>query len=140
MSKIGKLLRSETKLSDIWSYIQGNVRYKLYYSKYFSWMIRKLIRKQIYFRIKAMNRQCYNQGSCVLCGCETTKLQMADKGCLGACYPPIMNKDQWKRFISGKKVVDKKERMWTYEEDGTTGKKSVHLYAIDGTLINIANV
>lgn len=79
---------------DTWYYIQGNIRYKLWYSKY-SWLIRKHIREQIDMRIKSMNRECYNSGSCINCGCKTTHLQMCNKSCKGDCYPKMMNKKQW---------------------------------------------
>ncbi len=79
---------------DAWYYIQGNIRYKLWYSKY-SWLIRKHIREQIDMRIKSMNRECYNSGSCIKCGCKTTHLQMCNKACEGNCYPGMMNKKDW---------------------------------------------
>lgn len=81
--------------NDIISYIQGNLRYKAYYSKNFKWLIRDHIREQIDFRIKVMDKECYDNGSCKLCGCSTTALQMADKACDKPCYPPMMCKTKW---------------------------------------------
>lgn len=45
-----------------------------------------------------MNRECYNRGSCIKCGCEVPALQMANKACDNNCYPPMMNKSQWDQF------------------------------------------
>lgn len=84
------------KLIDIWYYIQGTVRYKLYYSKYFSWLIPVYIHEQIDFRINSMDRKCYMQGSCIICGCKTTALQMSNKMCGKPCYPKMVNRSKWK--------------------------------------------
>ena len=87
-------------MKKILSWFQGWSRYFLYYSKEIikielSWLIRKHIREQIQIRINSMNRECYNSGSCVECGCATTALQMANKACEGNCYPSIMNDHDW---------------------------------------------
>lgn len=39
----------------------------------------------------------YN-GSCKICGCDTTALQMADKACPKPCYPPMMNRENWMMY------------------------------------------
>ena len=96
-----EILTGKRKLSDIWHYLLGNYRYKLYYSR-FKFLIRKHIQEQIAFRIQVMNKECYNQGSCVICGCTTTALQMCNKSCDKPCYPEMMNKkewEQWKRYL-----------------------------------------
>lgn len=106
-AKIKKILTGERPLIDVWYYIQGNVRYHLYYGgelsrKYalIAWLrkhlIRQHIKEQIDFRIKVMRPKCYNEGSCEICGCETTKLQMADKACEGHCYPHMFPRYKWK--------------------------------------------
>jgi len=89
--------RSRVSIGNIWYYIQGNIRYRLYYSK-FSWMISDYIREQIIFRINSMNRQCYERGSCVVCGCTTTQLQMSNKACDGNCYPKMFSKGEWDKL------------------------------------------
>lgn len=95
--KILMIWRREKPLIDVWYYIQGNIRFRLYYGKKFlQKLIRRHIREQIDFRIKVMNPTCFNQGSCIKCGCETTELQMADKACEGHCYPHMMSKSVWK--------------------------------------------
>lgn len=87
-------------LKNILAYNQGTIRYKLYYSKRFRRLIRKHIREQIEFRIEVMDRSCYENGSCKLCGCKTTALQMANKACDKPCYPPMMDKGCWKDFLN----------------------------------------
>lgn len=96
-AKVLLILKGKKPLSDVWFYVQGNIRYKLYYSKY-KWLLRKHIREQIEFRIQRMKPECYENGSCVVCGCETTMLQMADKSCDGKCYPAMFKAGTWKHF------------------------------------------
>lgn len=101
MIKLKNLLRKIKKiknLSQVLSYFEGVLRYKIYYSKY-KWLIRSHIHEQIRFRLKVMNQECYSKGSCVVCGCEVPELQMCTKTCDGNCYPPLMNKDKWNRFF-----------------------------------------
>lgn len=86
---------SQITVRNIWAYIQGNLRYKLYYSNTWGWLMRKHIREQIDWRIHIMDRECYKTGSCKLCGCHTTQLQMANKRCDKPCYPTIMSKGTW---------------------------------------------
>jgi hypothetical protein len=94
-------------IKNIIAYIQGNIRYKLWYSKY-KFLIPLHIREQIEMRIASMNVECYNQGSCVKCGCQTTHLQMANKACNGNCYPKMLSKNKWS-FIkkNNTMVIDK---------------------------------
>lgn len=76
---------------DVWYYVQGNIRYILWYSN-FKFLIRKHIRLQIAIRIKSMNRECHISGACIKCGCKTTHLQMCNKACDGDCYPKMLSK------------------------------------------------
>ena len=85
-------------LKNIISYFQGNIRYNLYYSRYFKWMIRKHIQEQYIFRISTMNQECFNSGSCVVCGCSTPHLQFSNRPCEGDCYPKMMNKKNWEKM------------------------------------------
>lgn len=89
--------KGNVKLIDVWYYIQGNVRYKIFYSK-FRWLIRQHIREQINFRIAVMRKECYDNGECVACGCATTALQMCNKACDEYCYFSMLNKHEWKYF------------------------------------------
>lgn len=115
-------MKAKINLNNIIAYIQGNLRYKLWYwkSNYnYSYpliryiyllplhkIIRKHIREQIEFRLKWMKPECYNQGECVICGCATTALQMASKACDAPCYPEMMDKTHWKKFKQGEIIID----------------------------------
>ena len=78
----------------MYAYIQGNIRYELFYSK-FKWLLPKHIEEQIMYRINSMDIDCYNEGSCKMCGCKTTALQMANKACDKPCYPFMLSKKSW---------------------------------------------
>lgn len=82
-------------LPNIYHYILGHYRYKLYYSRFFKWLIRRHIREQIGYRLRSMDKQCYQQGTCKLCGCQTTQLQMANKACDKPCYPIMLDSFDW---------------------------------------------
>ena len=86
-------------MKNIWAYIQGNIRYRLYYS-YLNFLIPLHIREQINYRIKSMDRECYHNGSCKMCGCRTTHLQMANKACNKPCYPGMVSRRTWKFWKS----------------------------------------
>jgi hypothetical protein len=45
-----------------------------------------------------MDKECYENGSCKMCGCNTTALQMANKACPKPCYPKMISKKEWKEF------------------------------------------
>lgn len=109
------------KISDIFAYIQGNIRYKFYYGK-LNFLLYKHIKQQISFRILVMDKECYNNGSCKICGCKTTALQMADKTCDKPCYPKMMSKKEWKSFIKNKSLMD-----WRYEINPDTSKSFINL-------------
>ncbi len=85
---------NQITIKNIFYYIQGNIRYRLYYSKY-KHLISEHILEQIDARIKSMRRTCYNNGSCDECGCATTALQMCNKACEGNCYPAMLSKYKW---------------------------------------------
>lgn len=89
------------KINDVLMYNQGWIRYRLFYSKELykinlKFLIRKYIREQIDMRIRMMNQECYEGGSCIKCGCTTPPLQMCNKICDGNCYPRLFNKKEWK--------------------------------------------
>ena len=112
---IKKIIKKESKPIDIWHYFLGNYRYKLYYSVFSRSKLRNLLYKllrnhisqQIEYRIEWMDRECYDSGSCKICGCETTALQMCNKPCDKPCYPAMMNKYQWKEYQKGSAFKDK---------------------------------
>lgn len=95
---IMKLIKGEEPPISVWHYLVGNYRYMLYYSANWKWLIRPHIREQIDYRISVMNKECYNRGSCIHCGCMTTHLQMSSKQCKGKEYPVMMSKTKWKNY------------------------------------------
>lgn len=108
--------------TNIMAYIQGNIRYKLYYSR-FKFLIRIHIREQIDFRIRFMDKECYENGMCKLCGCSTTALQMANKQCDKPCYPPIVNANDWLFFKRGYAYIRKNLSAWLYTPPLVNGIK-----------------
>jgi hypothetical protein len=117
-----KVVKGKRDAKDMWHYIVGNYRYKIYYggnlSRKYSIiasirkrMIRVHIKEQIACRIEWMDRECYEGGSCKLCGCETTALQMCNKACDKPCYPKMMNKEEWRKFNRGSVFKDG-EKVW----------------------------
>ena len=108
-------MKQEIKLKDIIAYFQGKLRYKLYYSK-FAFLIRPHIKEQIDARINSMDKSCYDNGECVLCGCQTTALQMADKACDKPCYPSMLSKQDWKMVKKGIPFYDFKTKIsWVFK-------------------------
>ena len=115
------------KLKDVWYYIQGNVRYQLYYWKFHFYyrkdifkylyllslhkLIPRYIREQIEKRINSMNPECYKSGSCIKCGCITTQLQMANKSCEGNCYPKMQNRKNW-NLLKRNRIIISEKRAW----------------------------
>ena len=102
--------KAKPTLKNIIAYIQGNLRYKLFYSN-FAFLIRPHIREQIQVRINSMDQECYNAGECKICGCQTTHLQMANKPCDKPCYPEMLSKKNWKFLKEGLFYPDGK-RWW----------------------------
>lgn len=94
----------KNKLKNILHFLVGTLRYKLFYSK-FDFLLGRTLKNQIQFRIDVMDDQCYKEGSCKICGCTTTALQMADKQCPKPCYPPFFDKKTWWMFWGQEKKV-----------------------------------
>lgn len=92
-------MKAKINVKNIYSYIIGNYRYQLYYSKNFSWLIRSFIKRQIALRINSMDEECFNNGQCKMCGCKTTALQMANKECDKPCYPEMLSRKKWTKFV-----------------------------------------
>lgn len=103
--------KAKPTLKNIIAYMQGNLRYKLFYSK-FAFLIRPHIREQIQVRINSMEPECYNAGECKMCGCQTTALQMADKACDKPCYPSMLSKQQWYVINKNHIVYDEETKNW----------------------------
>lgn len=108
-------MKAKINLKNIIAYTQGNLRYKLYYS-WFKCLIPKHVLEQIDVRIRSMNQECYNMGSCIKCGCQTTHLQMANKSCEGNCYPVMLSKKQWGYFKKRKLLLVEKT-LWKLKHE-----------------------
>lgn len=126
-------MKAKINIKNIISYITGNIRYYLFYSKRLYILIPKHIREQINMRIEQMDQDCYNQGSCLVCGCETPHLQMADKACDKPCYPTMMNREDWKRFKKEVPAYDsetnlvwwiRKGKLENYKSKGPCGNQN----------------
>ena len=134
MIYVKRLMKGEYTVSDVMNYFIGMSRYQLY--TYLPFLVMPYIRKQIELRFRMMDKDCYNNGSCKLCGCEVPHLQMANKSCDKPCYPPIMSRYDWKHF---KVEVDSsnftlvmgcyftKDGVWTNCNDADTPFKDVEL-------------
>ena len=77
-------------------FLIGTYRYEVYYMN--PWWLRDCIVDQFEARMASMNPKCYSDGQCVMCGCQTTALQMANKSCNAPCYPPLMGAKEWEAF------------------------------------------
>lgn len=86
-------------INNVRHYIQGNIRYFLYNNIPF--LLHKHIIEQYEYRVKVMNKECYDEGVCQECGCMTTNLQFANKSCDGNCYPPVLNIRNWEKYKRG---------------------------------------
>lgn len=108
-------MKAKINIKNIYYYVQGNIRYKLYYSK-LKCLIRKHILEQIQTRINSMDNQCYMEGQCKMCGCKTTHLQMCNKECDKPCYPAMLSKKDWNRFKDfGIYCSKEKKEIWFYD-------------------------
>jgi hypothetical protein len=95
-------------LSDIPEYLIGTYRQWAYDN--YRFLLRKHILEQYQKRIQAA-KECYFNGECICCGCETPALFMANKGCQApkycegkkACYPAMMDSVTWDVF----KLIEK---------------------------------
>ena len=115
MKKAEILKRIFTKPKDVYYYFQGNFRYKAYYSNRWNFLLSSWMQNQIKFRISVMDRDCYNEGSCKLCGCETTALQMSDKPCDKPCYPRMMKFTEYYLFRYKGRMFADENGYWCYD-------------------------
>jgi len=86
-------------LRHIWAVLQSWIRI-VYTPKY--------IKEQIEWRreqVKSKSPLCWEQGSCIQCGCEIMGKTTADMGCENEpfCYPEMMDKKTWKQFKTNNK-------------------------------------
>ncbi len=120
LKEIRQLIKGEKSVKDIWHFLVGNYRYAFYYAetKPLRCIIREHIRKQIEYRISVMRDECFDSGTCIKCGCETTQLQMANKSCEGNCYPKMLNKLGYNTLFKNKLILaeNKSEVIWIYDD------------------------
>lgn len=103
------------KYKDVLAYLVGNFRYTFYETVLERVVMFDHIREQITHRIRMMKPECYNTGACVLCGCTTTALQMANKACEGSCYPTMFSRKEWKLLKEGW-IAWKDGERWTIKD------------------------
>lgn len=97
--------KNQINLRNIIAYIQGYFRYHIYYKYTFlKWLMPEHIWLQIRYRITVMDKECYDNGECKICGCRTTALQFANKECDKPCYPPLMSQSNFIDFLNGNKI------------------------------------
>lgn len=86
-----KITRTKIK-----SFIEGNLRKFLLSYSWTKKLVPLHIREQIEWRIRIMDQRCFLNGACLMCGCSTPGLQMANDACEKPCYPDMMDKMDWK--------------------------------------------
>lgn len=116
--KEGKNMKSSITGSDIFYYIQGNIRAYLYYTNWWFLPLHIFIPahvlQQMVVRLNTIEgSECYEKGSCKHCGCKVPPLTFCDKSCEGNCYPYMMDAYQWLHFKSHKQMVTKGHH-WLY--------------------------
>lgn len=113
MDKITPTKPAKITFKNIKKFIQGHIRsmlLKLSNNKFVSKFSEdlKILEphqvEQYKWRLTIMNPQCLNTGHCVICGCETPYLQMADESCDGKCYPEMMSKEEWQNYKETKNI------------------------------------
>lgn len=85
------------RISDIFYFAQGNVRYFLV-KCFGESVLRSHIAEQVMMRTANADRECLSSGACKICGCHMPALLYADKSCDKPCYPPMMGKREWFEF------------------------------------------
>ena len=111
-------MKSSITGSDIFYYIQGNIRAYLYYTNWWFLPLHIFIPahvlQQMVVRLNTIEgSECYEKGSCKHCGCKVPPLTFCDKSCEGNCYPYMMDAYQWLHFKSHKQMVTKGHH-WLY--------------------------
>ena len=105
--------REEITWKNVYAFFQGYLRWFIWVSPLLrKKLMRKHIREQITYRMNSINRECYQNGSCIHCGCEIPQLLMANKTCGGNCYPVMVDKKNW---------ILRKEQPYVYNKDELTG-------------------
>jgi hypothetical protein len=128
IEKFRNLFKGEYSPLDIIDYYRATYRYFLY-GTFFKFLIRKHIQEQFEYRIKIMDKECYDNGECIHCGCSTPALQMTNKSCDGFCYPTMMTKKQWRMFNNYYYIEDLETGyMWKKYKDTNTKIIKTQIY------------
>ena len=111
-------MKSSITGSNIFYYVQGNIRAYLYYTNWWFLPLHIFIPahvlQQMVIRLSTIEgSECYEKGSCKHCGCKVPPLTFCDKSCEGNCYPYMMDAYQWLHFKSHKQMVTKGHH-WLY--------------------------
>ena len=100
-----------------WYYVQGTTRMWAYNNA--KWLLRSHISEQFEWR-KKRAKKCYDNKTCLFCGCKTPDLFFANKACglekvsdeytkiiiaqrKTTCFPRMMSKQKWNN--SNKKLT-----------------------------------
>lgn len=92
-------MKAKINLPNIKGFIQGNFR-KLVND--FGDLLEPHIKKEAEWRlnqVKEKSPECFNQDKCVHCGCQVSAKVFEDRGCEQGCYPEMMDKEEWEKFI-----------------------------------------
>jgi len=81
---------------DVESWLVGNAR--LYFYRKDPSLLPDHIVQQFEWRQDQVPAECLN-GACKVCGCSTPGLFMADKSCEANCYPPMMSRKKWNKYV-----------------------------------------
>lgn len=84
---------------NIKSFIEGNYRY--FWDKWVG--LPPHIQEQVKARLERCKDDCVPSGECIKCGCPTYKKVFATDSCNPDRHPDLMNNEEWKRYIEGKK-------------------------------------
>lgn len=92
-----KLGKYNLTLKNVKAYIQGNVR--LIQDKYGEGFmdLSTHVKEQVIMREALAKPACVIKKECD-CGCAIPDLFYADKTCEDACYPVLLNRDEWNKF------------------------------------------
>lgn len=62
------------------------------------------IKEQFEWRKTKAKAECISKGACIECGCETPDLFYTSESCEGACYPKMMEIEEWKKYKEDERI------------------------------------
>lgn len=87
-------------LRNIWAVIQAKFR-KIKAKAENSLELPGYLYEQIIWRrtqVQDVSPVCWDDGNCIICGCNTVEKTMEDRPCEGSCYPKMMSKEKWEEY------------------------------------------